>query len=70
MVECLDSARRQSVASETPSSLDSDTTFSPATRRAHTARRNSRGYRLGMDYLLVAHDPTLITLARIWGSSL
>jgi hypothetical protein len=30
-----------------------------ATRRLQTARRNSGGYRLGMDYLLVAHDQTL-----------
>jgi hypothetical protein len=30
---------------------------------AQTARRKSFGYRMGMDYLLVAHDPTLITLA-------
>ncbi len=34
-------------------------TFSPATRRALTALRNSGAYRLGMDYLLVAHDLTL-----------
>jgi hypothetical protein len=43
-------------------------TFSPATRRAHVARRNSEGYRLH-DYLLVAHDPTLTTTVAQTGSS-
>ena len=33
-------------------------------RRSHTPHRNSSAYRLGMDYLPVAHDQTLITLVR------
>ena len=33
-------------------------------RERKAIQRNSLAYRLGMDYLLVAHDPTLITLAR------
>jgi hypothetical protein len=35
---------------------------------SQTERRNSFGYRLGMDYHRVAHDETLTTLARHWGS--
>jgi hypothetical protein len=50
------------VASDAPSSSASELTLSPATSRVHTALRNSLSYRLGMDYLLVAHDQTLITL--------
>jgi hypothetical protein len=47
-----------------PSSSKSEFAFRSATRRAQTARRNSLAYRLGMDYLLVVHDQTLITLVR------
>ena len=33
-------------------------------RSRQTPQRKSFGYRMGMDHLLVAHDPTLTTLAR------
>jgi hypothetical protein len=42
---------------------------SPATSRSQAARRNSLAYRLGMDYLLAAHDPILLTLVAQMGSS-
>ena len=47
-----------------PLSFEPSLTFSPATRRAQIACRNSFPYRLGMDYPLVAHDQTLISLDR------
>ncbi len=60
----VDQGHSYRVPSDTSSSFERALILSPATRRLQIARRNSLAYCL----VLVAHDPTLITLARPMGN--